>query len=115
MRQTGSSQSFRSVLVTALILGFTPVANADDSEGAEGQFSRHRIDREILLELGRPEIDAGWGWNWLTDGISDGTIRIKSKGVQYRGQFTFRERKVRFRVVGPKFKGGYGLKFKFEF
>ena len=88
MRQTGSSHSFRSVLVTALILGFSPVADAGDSEGAENQLSRHRIDREILLELGRPEIDTGWDWNWLANGISDGTIRIKSKGIQYRGQFT---------------------------
>ena len=115
MRQIGSSHSFRSVLATALILGFTSVANADDSEGADGQPGRHRIDRQILLEMGRPDIDTGWDWNWLADGITDGSLRIKSKGIQYRGQFTLRERKVRFRVVGPKFKGGYGLKFKFEF
>ena len=69
------------------------------------------MDREILLEVGRPDSEASWTWHWITDG----RFRIKSKGLEYRSQFSYGERKIRFRLQGPKFKGGYGFRFQLEF
>lgn len=97
------------LLIAALSCGLAATASAGDPEGAEPKPPR-RLDREILLELGRASQEES-SWNWITDG----QLRLKGKGLQYRQKFEYNDRRMVFKLTGPRVQGGYGFVVQLEF
>jgi hypothetical protein len=108
--------SFPLGVLTAGLLWATAAAVAQEPAPAapDPVAPPRRLDREILMELGRPEADPGldFSWRWFTDG----SFRIKGKGLLYRHRFRACDgRKLVLKVEGPRVEDGYGFVIQIEF
>lgn len=99
------------LIIPALLLIFATPVFADDNNDESEVRPRRRLDREILMELGRKDESGGVAWSWL----KDGKLKIRGKGLQYRKRFRANNRPFEMKVEGPKVKGGWGFKFQIEF
>jgi len=108
--RSGVAALARGLVIAALACGAAAPAWADDPELAEPKPPR-RLDREILLELGRPARD---DLDWSSF-LTDGHFRLKGKGLQYRQKFRYNDRRLVLKLTGPRVEGGYGLHVEIEF
>ncbi len=68
----------------------------------------HRIEREVLMELGRQRhADIGW--------LEGGEFRIKLSGLQWKKKMVVDDRRMVLKLGGPVTKRGYGLRLELEF
>lgn len=102
-----------SILAAGIAASGVPAAAEEPDATLPPNAPGRRLDREILMELGRPEHEPGleFSWTWFTEG----NFRLKGKGLQYRHRFRAGERPVVMKLEGPKVDGGYGLVVQFDF
>ena len=104
MRSRILSHSFTILLIVpALLLILATPVLADDSDDVPELKPRRRLDREILMELGRKDDEtAAWGW------LKDGKLKIRGKGLQYRKRMRSGGRPLA-RCSAPGCVGGAGI------
>jgi hypothetical protein len=88
-----------------LVLG-SPGAARAGPPAPEGEVP-NRLDREVLLEFGRPAQDR---WEWVLGGV-----RISPTGLKWKRSFEVNDRPIELKLGGPVIKKGYGLKIEIKF